>query len=38
MPREIRFFECVECGSQHDSWSGAEQCEWVHEYNKEQAE
>lgn len=37
MPRETRFFECVTCEEQYDSWSGAEQCEWRHEYEKENA-
>lgn len=37
MPYKVLFFECLECGAQHDSWSGAEQCEWQHDYAKEQA-
>lgn len=38
MPREVRFYECCEpdCGNQYDTWSGAQECEWTHEYAKEQ--
>lgn len=38
MPFRVDFYECVDCGKQFDSWSEAEDCEWVHEHRKEQSE
>lgn len=31
MPREVHFYECLDCARQFESWSSAEECEFEHD-------